>query len=298
VVNPADSADAAVAVIDLGSNTVLLLVLDRAGRVLCDESRTTRLGQGVFATMARAEAIGRTVAVEGSSRRRAGSHRILGSALRHCARQNAATLWIACRSRCGVRILPGPVEAALAIEASRRAAGADAREVVVIDVGGGSTEVAWTDPGGDVRGVSLPLGPSGSPRDRDAHRGARRVDRPGWRRGPDASARAASEAWRRAPDRRRGRDRDHAGGAIAPSGPTTQSGRRTRCRADSPADRPPGRARRAGAARAPEWSRGADVIVAASWRPTACSSSGRRTSRQRARRPHGGVRCSMARRLW
>ena len=39
-----------VAVIDLGSNTVLLLVLDDSGRVLCEAARITRLGQGVFET--------------------------------------------------------------------------------------------------------------------------------------------------------------------------------------------------------------------------------------------------------
>ncbi|MGH2898491.1 MAG: exopolyphosphatase, partial [Solirubrobacteraceae bacterium] len=47
--------------LDLGSNTVLLLVLDSAGRVIRDTSRITRLGQGVFASGAlAAEAIART----------------------------------------------------------------------------------------------------------------------------------------------------------------------------------------------------------------------------------------------
>jgi exopolyphosphatase/guanosine-5'-triphosphate,3'-diphosphate pyrophosphatase len=164
VVNREDPAEAPVAVVDLGSNTVLLLVLDRAGGVLCDESRTTRLGQGVFASgRLGAEAIARTVeVVEGfaARARELGAVRVLAvgtAALRRAA--NAADLVDRlCDLGVTVRILPGPVEAALAIEASRRAAGPNAREVVVIDVGGGSTEVAWTDPAGEVRGISLPLG--------------------------------------------------------------------------------------------------------------------------------------------
>ncbi len=163
-VNPRTPPSTPVAVIDLGSNTVLLLVLAPDGRVLCDEARTTRLGQGVFASGRLApDAIARTVdAVEGyvARARGLGAHRILGvatAAVRSAG--NAAELVDRlCELGVTVRILPGPLEAALAIEASRRAAGAGARELVVIDVGGGSTEVAWTDSAGEVHGRSLPLG--------------------------------------------------------------------------------------------------------------------------------------------
>ena len=48
MVNSVMSASAPVAVIDLGSNSVLLLVLGRGDRVLRDEARITRLGRGVF----------------------------------------------------------------------------------------------------------------------------------------------------------------------------------------------------------------------------------------------------------
>ena len=50
MVNSVTRASAPVAVIDLGSNTILLLVLEPGGGVLRDEARITRLGQGVFAT--------------------------------------------------------------------------------------------------------------------------------------------------------------------------------------------------------------------------------------------------------
>jgi len=43
----ADTSDK-IGVIDLGSNTVLLLVVDVSGRAVIEEARITRLGQGVF----------------------------------------------------------------------------------------------------------------------------------------------------------------------------------------------------------------------------------------------------------
>ncbi len=39
-----------IGILDLGSNTVLLLVLDQSADVVSDEARITRLGQGVFAS--------------------------------------------------------------------------------------------------------------------------------------------------------------------------------------------------------------------------------------------------------
>ncbi len=164
MVNSADRTEPPVAVIDLGSNTVLLLVLDRSGRVLCDESRTTRLGQGVFAAgRLAADAIERTLGVaQGfvAQARSLGALSIVavGTAAVRRASNAAELVDRLCDLGVSVRILPGEAEAALALEASRRAAGPDAREVVVIDVGGGSTEVAWTDAGGHARGISLPLG--------------------------------------------------------------------------------------------------------------------------------------------
>ena len=41
-------AQARVGVIDLGSNTILLLVLERPDRVILEHSRIVRLGRGVF----------------------------------------------------------------------------------------------------------------------------------------------------------------------------------------------------------------------------------------------------------
>jgi exopolyphosphatase/guanosine-5'-triphosphate,3'-diphosphate pyrophosphatase len=57
----------------------------------------------------------------------------------------------------GARVLSGEEEATFAIEASRRV-GRPGRPLVVIDVGGGSTEIAWSTERGGVGGVSLPVG--------------------------------------------------------------------------------------------------------------------------------------------
>jgi exopolyphosphatase/guanosine-5'-triphosphate,3'-diphosphate pyrophosphatase len=158
-------------VMDLGSNTVLLLVVEPDGRVVEDVSRITRLGQGVFGSgELHPDAIARTrdAVAELAARARAlGARRVVGvgtEALRR-ARGGSALLeeWRRAGMLDTARVLSGDEEAACAIEASRRALDG-AGEVIVIDVGGGSTEVAWTqgrEPSTGaprVRGISLPLG--------------------------------------------------------------------------------------------------------------------------------------------
>jgi len=156
-----------IGVLDVGSNTVLLLVLAADGAVLRDEARITRLGQGVFASgelapeavartraaiadfapIARAESVARLVAVGTEALRR--------------ARDGAEFLAALVRDRLvdGARLLSGEEEAELTLEATRRQLGERRGALAVIDVGGGSTEVAWRESlGGPVRGVSLPLG--------------------------------------------------------------------------------------------------------------------------------------------
>jgi exopolyphosphatase/guanosine-5'-triphosphate,3'-diphosphate pyrophosphatase len=153
-----------VAVIDLGSNTVLLLVLQRDGTVVYEDARITRLGQGVFDSGRLAsEAMERTEQAAAELAERAGDTGaaclvVVGTEALRRAEDGAAFL-----SRLGariaadaVRLLSGDEEARFAIEDSRRArpGGAGPR---LIDVGGGSTELAWLA-GGRVRGISLPIG--------------------------------------------------------------------------------------------------------------------------------------------
>ncbi|HXZ84834.1 MAG TPA: Ppx/GppA family phosphatase [Myxococcota bacterium] len=156
-----------IGVLDIGSNTVLLLVLAADGRIVRDEARITRLGQGVFASgelageavartrtaiadfarLARAEPVERLVAVGTEALRRArGGAEFLAGLVRDGLVD-------------GARLLSGAEEADLTLEATRRSVGAGRAALAVIDVGGGSTEVAWRESlAGPVGGVSLPLG--------------------------------------------------------------------------------------------------------------------------------------------
>jgi exopolyphosphatase/guanosine-5'-triphosphate,3'-diphosphate pyrophosphatase len=155
-----------VGVIDLGSNTLLLLVMEQGGRVVRELSRITRLGEGVFesgtllpAARERSAAVVRELAAEA---RRAGAGRVIGVGTEALRRARDGASFLESLRGGGLldeaRILSGEEEAEYAIEASRRGRGAGESPLVVIDVGGGSTEIAWavgTDP---VRGISLPLG--------------------------------------------------------------------------------------------------------------------------------------------
>ncbi len=166
MVNSATSASAPVAVIDLGSNTVLLLVIEPGGGVLRDEARITRLGEGVFTTGVldpAAELRTRKVVREFASlARELGARRVVGvgtEALR-CARDGERVLQELCAEGAldAGYLLDGQQEAELSIAASRRARDQSQDPLVVIDVGGGSTELAWIGGRDEVRGASLALG--------------------------------------------------------------------------------------------------------------------------------------------
>jgi exopolyphosphatase/guanosine-5'-triphosphate,3'-diphosphate pyrophosphatase len=166
MVNSATTDKSAIGIIDLGSNSVLLLVAERGGRILYDGARITRLSEGVFRSGVLAPAAmkrTRQVVREYSDRaRQLGAERIVGvgtEALR-LARNGAHFLDDLRREGLldTTALLSGEQEAKLAIEASRRAlAGAEGRPVVV-DVGGGSSELAWLDLRGRVQAMSFPIG--------------------------------------------------------------------------------------------------------------------------------------------
>lgn len=153
-------------IIDLGSNSLLLLVVDAEGRVLHDSAQITRLGQGVFERGSlHPAAVQRSRPVVEELARRArqlGAARVIAvgtEALRQ-ARDGAG--FLAALQRDGTvdaaHLLSGEQEAALVVEASRRALGKGGARVAVVDVGGGSTELAWALGPHQLGGVSLPLG--------------------------------------------------------------------------------------------------------------------------------------------
>src|SRR5262249_34341314 len=113
------------------------------GRLHPDAVERTRAAVAEFARRARALGAARLVGVGTEALRRARDGADFLAGLQRAGLLDRA------------RVLEGEEEAACAIEARRRSAGS--ARVIVIDVGGGSTELAWLG-AGRVRGISLPLG--------------------------------------------------------------------------------------------------------------------------------------------
>jgi exopolyphosphatase/guanosine-5'-triphosphate,3'-diphosphate pyrophosphatase len=160
-----------IAVVDIGSNSTRLLIAEGVdGRVtqeLARESRVTRLGQGVDTAGALApEAMERVFAVLEDYRAQIDAHEaqattaVLTSAVRDAS--NGAEFTQAVRDRYGLdaHTIPGDEEAALTFlgATSEREPDPDGPAIVVVDIGGGSTEVV-VGRGGDVSFyVSMQIG--------------------------------------------------------------------------------------------------------------------------------------------
>jgi exopolyphosphatase/guanosine-5'-triphosphate,3'-diphosphate pyrophosphatase len=141
------------ATIDVGTNTVLLLVAERRGagfEPILERAEITRLGRGVDATgrLDRA-AIDDTCAVLGEYARAA---RDLGAPVVACvatsaARDaaNGAEFFAEALARAGLRpeIIPGDEEARLVWTSAWRDFGRPGEALAVLDVGGGSTELSF-----------------------------------------------------------------------------------------------------------------------------------------------------------
>lgn len=157
------------AFIDIGTNTILCLIAEcgDAGefRVLDDIAEITRLGQGVDKT--------RRIGAEGEDR----SSAILRHYLERCASlgvqeimavgtsalrdaDNSSEVLARWRQRLGlnVRVISGEEEAAYSYLAARRGLLLAGRELLVIDIGGGSTEFIHGDGAGMSEAMSVDVG--------------------------------------------------------------------------------------------------------------------------------------------
>jgi exopolyphosphatase/guanosine-5'-triphosphate,3'-diphosphate pyrophosphatase len=157
------------AFIDIGTNTILCLIAEcGAGgefRVLEDLAEITRLGQGVDAT--------RRISPAGEERTRL----VLGSYLDTCAKlgvqettavgtsalrdaENSGDVLSWWRRRLGltVRVISGEEEAAYSFLAARQGLALAGRELLVIDIGGGSTEFIRGNAAGVSAAVSVDVG--------------------------------------------------------------------------------------------------------------------------------------------
>jgi exopolyphosphatase / guanosine-5'-triphosphate,3'-diphosphate pyrophosphatase len=154
------------AVVDIGTNTLLLLIVDDTGKALVDLCRFGRLGQGLDATGNLApEAIARSLDICRDYRAVMDEHGIdapiviATQAMREA--KNASDFVPAAEAifRGKIEIIGGPREAELAFKSVAQTfpdlAGS---AYVVVDVGGGSTEFIVTDGKIVVSAVSVPIG--------------------------------------------------------------------------------------------------------------------------------------------
>jgi exopolyphosphatase/guanosine-5'-triphosphate,3'-diphosphate pyrophosphatase len=153
-----------VAAIDCGTNSTRLLVVDPDGRQLERMMRITRLGQGVDRENRLApEAIDRTVAVLAEFRSVIDScgvervRMVATSAVRDA--QNGAAFVQAATDAVGVppEVISGAAEGGLAFAGAVEDLSPMDGDIVVVDIGGGSTELI-VGRGSDVSAVSLQLG--------------------------------------------------------------------------------------------------------------------------------------------
>ena len=154
-----------VAAFDCGTNTIKLLI-GALPDVAVRESRIVRLGQGVDATGRLAdEALARAFAAIDEYAALVAAHPV--SRMRFCATSatrdssNAAEFAAGVHARLGVwpEVLSGDEEAALAYDgAVRNLRTPPAEPVLVIDIGGGSTELILGDSSGALSSQSMDMG--------------------------------------------------------------------------------------------------------------------------------------------
>ncbi len=158
------TAPSALAAIDCGTNSTRLLVADGTGRELLRVMRITRLGQGVDEQNALAPAaIARTVSVLEDYRRSMDHYgvdrirMVATSAVRDAV--NGAAFTEAAQAAVGVEpeVLSGAEEGVLAFRGASADLDAFDGDTLVVDIGGGSTEITLGRAGA-VSSVSLQLG--------------------------------------------------------------------------------------------------------------------------------------------
>jgi exopolyphosphatase/guanosine-5'-triphosphate,3'-diphosphate pyrophosphatase len=157
------------AFVDIGTNTILCLIAEIRDtgrfRVLDDLAEITRLGQDVDRTRRiGAEGEQRSLAVLKHYRdhcRNLGVEEIVAvgtSALRDAANSAEVRARFRAALGCDIRVISGAEEAAYSYLAVQRGLGLRGGEILVIDIGGGSTELIRGSDSGVSHSVSIDLG--------------------------------------------------------------------------------------------------------------------------------------------
>jgi exopolyphosphatase/guanosine-5'-triphosphate,3'-diphosphate pyrophosphatase len=154
-----------IGVIDVGTNSVLLTIAERQAddtiKAIREEAHITRIGEGLGSQPAfMPHAMDRTVKLLSSYRQICEQIQVdriiaVGTAAFRRA-QNAKDFVAAVENELGltIEIISGEREAELAYHAAAHDFGED---LMVLDIGGGSTEYIWKT-GNDIKALSLPLG--------------------------------------------------------------------------------------------------------------------------------------------
>jgi exopolyphosphatase / guanosine-5'-triphosphate,3'-diphosphate pyrophosphatase len=159
-----------IAALDVGSNTVLMLVVEFAGEeqacVLADMARITRLGRGVDASghldPQSAALTLDTIAEFTTAARALGTKEIVGAAtaaLRDADDGSEFLAEVKQRTGLSLEIVSGQAEAQLSYLSTQKGLGIGSGEkLLIVDIGGGSTELIRAHPGHALQVVSLQLG--------------------------------------------------------------------------------------------------------------------------------------------
>jgi len=158
------------AALDVGTNTVLMLVVESVSggevRSLAEFSKITRLGRGVdangkFDPSAMAETLDAITEFVGKARD-LGAEKILGaatSAVRDAADGKEFLAQVKQRAAVDLEVISGETEAQLSWLAVQKGLKLDpADRVLIVDIGGGSTELIRAEPGRKLDLVSLQIG--------------------------------------------------------------------------------------------------------------------------------------------
>ncbi|MGO9266543.1 MAG: Ppx/GppA family phosphatase [Candidatus Binataceae bacterium] len=158
------------AALDVGTNTVLMLVVETTAdgslRKLAEMSRITRLGRGVDAKgeldPAAAVKTLDAIAEFADQARALGAAKILTAAtaaLRDASDGADFIARVKARAGLDLDIISGKTEAHLAYLSSIKGLKLDlTSKLLIVDIGGGSTELIRAQPGGEVEGISLQIG--------------------------------------------------------------------------------------------------------------------------------------------
>ncbi len=155
-----------IAAIDIGTNSTRLLVAEGAGGVIKRIETglsTTRLGEGIAGGLLLREAMERTVQAVSMFKQTAlnlGAEKVVAaatSAVRDASNQSEFVELVKKRAELQLRVLSGEEEAALSYSGVLAGLVAPPHAAVVLDIGGGSTELTWQQ-AGRLRLVSVNAG--------------------------------------------------------------------------------------------------------------------------------------------